>query len=521
MPTPDEATAQLLRADAVSRLHARDATLWSDDAEHHEVAANRLGWLDVAVAPDGWVGRLTHFERQLHADGVEHVVLAGMGGSSLAPEVFAEVFDGHGRGASLRVLDSTHPHVVASVLDAADPQRTLAIVSSKSGSTEETACFAARAASLLPPERLVAITDAGSQLEHQAREGGWREVFTNPADIGGRYSALSLFGMVPAALLGVDVAAVWRSAAAMLEACRTTSADNPGLRLGAFMAGCAAKGRDKLTLLAPTAVAPLGDWIEQLVAESTGKLGRGVIPIVGEPLDEPEVYGPDRAFVAIRFGADELLGVQTLAEAGHPVLTIDVADATALGGEFVRWEVATALAAVVLGVDPFDEPNVSESKANTKAVLEELTSGRSLPHPERGSIEDLVASLSPGDYLSVQAYLPPTPERVSALQQLRVTVRDRLQVATTLGWGPRFLHSTGQLHKGGPASVVALQLVDSPAGGPDIPGRPYDFATLVRAQALGDLRSLREHGLRVAQVDVSDGLEPVLAAVEAATRTHS
>ena len=514
----EQARTELRNRDAVNRLHARDASLWSDDADAQAVVDNRLGWLDSVPAGDDFLARLAEVRAALPA--FDRVVLAGMGGSSLAPEVFAKIFAAEAAGRPrMALLDSTHPDAVAAVLDDHDLSRTVVVVASKSGSTEETACFASRAAALLPPDRLIAITDPGSQLEAQATQAGWAAVVTNPADIGGRYSALSFFGGVPAFLIGVPVTAVWRAAADMLELCRAEVDANPGAQLAAFMAGNALAGRDKLTLLAPSELAPLGDWIEQLVAESTGKHGRGIVPVVGEPVDDPEVYAHDRAFVALRLGADAPMGVHELETAGFPVLVLDVPDHRHLGAEFVRWEVATALAGALLGVNPFDEPNVSESKANTVAVLKEVTDGTQLPSPEQGDVAALLAQLKPGDYVSIQAYLNPTPAHADALLRMRTFLRDIRHVATTVGWGPRFLHSTGQLHKGGADNVVALQIVDAPQGGPGIPDRPYDFATLVRAQALGDLRSLRDHGRRVAQVGVEDGdIEAVVAAVEAALR---
>ena len=514
----DRALSQLRRSDAVGRLHDRDATLWSDDPDHQTVVANRLGWLDTVPAESSFLARLTEVKASLPA--YDRVVLAGMGGSSLAPEVFSKIFAADTSGhARLALLDSTHPDAVAAVLDDADLSATVVVVASKSGSTEETACFASRAAALLPADRLVAITDPGSQLEQQATAAGWAAVVTNPPDIGGRYSALSNFGGVPAALIGVPVQGVWAVSGEMLDRCQADVDDNPGAQLAAFMAGWALEGRDKLTLLAPTELEPLGDWIEQLVAESTGKNGRGIVPVVGEPVGDPEVYGADRAFVALRLGADTVLGVHELESAGHPVFIVDVPDHRHLGAEFVRWEVATALAAIVLDVNPFDEPNVSESKANTVAVLKEVTGGAALPHPEHGDVGALLAQVRDGDYVSLQAYLSPTPEHAEALLRMRTFIRDLRRVATTVGWGPRFLHSTGQLHKGGADNVVALQIVDAPEGGPGIPDRPYDFATLVRAQAVGDLRSLRDKGRRVAQVGLHEGgLEQLVSAVEAALR---
>jgi transaldolase / glucose-6-phosphate isomerase len=494
-------------AEVPRRLHDRDAALFSDDPGVRQAVANRLGWLDVAEAPPGWADRIHQIVADVRTSGLDRVVLAGMGGSSLAPEVFATVLN-PGSGMPLEVLDSTHPVTVAALLDDADLSGTLVVVASKSGTTEETACFAAHSAELVPgPSHLLAITDSGSELEAQARSDGWRAAVTNPADIGGRFSALSMFGMLPAALAGVDIEGVWDRAAS--EAARNgpdRAVDQaPAALLAAFMAGHAREGRDKLTLLAGRELAPLGDWVEQLVAESTGKNGVGIVPVVGEPLGDPDVYGGDRAFVAFRLGGQPAPGEEALAAAGRPVLAMDVRDASDLGAAFYRWELATAYAGVLLGVNPFDEPNVTESKNNTRAVLDEVAAGGTLPEPEPGDVRALLSALRPGDYVSLQAYLPPTPAHAEALQRLQGTIRDRWRVAATAGWGPRFLHSTGQLHKGGPNTVVAVQLVDAPEGGPGIPTRPYDFATLVRAQALGDLRSLRAHDRRVARMPLGDG----------------
>ena len=508
---------ELADRDAVRRLHDRDASLWSDDAAVQEKVAQRLGWLDVAAEPTGWADRLRAFADEVRAEGLRRVVLAGMGGSSLAPEVLASVLGPSERGGlPLEVLDSTHPAAVEARLG--DVDATLVLVASKSGSTEETRDFGLLAAErVTSPRQLVAITDPGSQLETEAVDGGWRTTFANPADIGGRFSALSFFGTVPAALLGIDLDALWGSGARMLAATRATGdlVANPAAVLGAFLAGHARAGRDKLTLVAPPALAPLGDWVEQLVAESTGKQGTGVVPVVGEPLAAPDRYGDDRAFVALSLGGARVHGIDALSAAGFPVLELAVEDRLDLGGEFVRWEAATALAGVILGIDPFDEPNVSESKRNTVQVLDDLAAGAPLPDDDDGDPRALLAELGAGDYLCVQAYVAPTAGSVGALAAFRTTVRDRARVATTVGIGPRFLHSTGQLHKGGPPSVVALQLVDRVAGGPVIPGRPYDFATLLRAQALGDHRSLRAHGRRVARVHVDgeDGLGRVLDAL--------
>jgi hypothetical protein len=358
----------------------------------------------------------------------------------------------------------------------------------------------------------VAITDPGSTLAQEATARGWRAVFENPPDIGGRYSALSLFGMVPAALIGVDIAAIWRSGAAMATACGPqTGADNPALALAAFMGGLARAGHDKLTLLTSQSLDSFADWIEQLVAESTGKQGTGIVPVVREPVGPPAVYGDDRAFVVIEYSQNPVAGVDELEAAELPVLRIRLDDRYGLGGEFVRWEVATALAGVLLGIDPFDQPNVAESKQNTDTVLAEVTAGAQLPEPEHDDLRQLLESVQAGDYVSIQSYLPPDDKVAGGLTEVRLIIRDALHVATTSGWGPRFLHSTGQLHKGGPNSVVVIQLVDVPSDDEDIeiPGRDFSFATLVRAQAIGDVRSLRTHDRRVVQRRI-DGPEDIV-----------
>ena len=512
-PPVRDAVEELTTTEAVRRLFERDTSLWSDDSVVQDTIAARLGWLDVAGGRAKWSGQVSAFAAGVRDDGIDRIVLAGMGGSSLAPEVFATVF----RDASRRrliVLDSTHPRTVAERLPDEDLDSTLVVVSSKSGTTTETLSFGLRAERIVPNTRhLAAITDAGSSLAQEATARGWRTVFENPSDIGGRYSALSLFGMVPAALIGVDIDAIWQSGAAMASACDPahTGTDNPAVALGAFIGGLAREGRDKLTLLTSPSLASLADWIEQLIAESTGKLGTGIIPVVREPVGPPDVYGDDRAFVFIEHVQDPVPGVELLESAGLPVLNITLDDRHALGGEFVRWEAATALAGALLGINPFDEPNVAESKRNTNDVLAEVAAGTPLPDPEDGDLRHLLDSVGPGDYVSIQSYLPPTDRVAEGLTEVRLIIRDNMRVATTAGWGPRFLHSTGQLHKGGPNSIVALQLVDVPSKDDDIeiPGRDYTFGTLVRAQAMGDLRSLRAHDRRVIQRRV-DGPEDIV-----------
>ncbi len=496
-----DALAQLEDEGALYRLQNKDVLLFGDDPDGQMVAARRLGWLDVADNAEESVDRLKGFAADVRRAGFERIVLAGMGGSSLAPEVFARVEAGTG-GLPLEVLDSTHPEAVRAVLDG-DLSATLVLVSSKSGSTEETRCFAAAAAARTKDfSQLVAITDPGSELAIEAAAEGYRDVIMADPDIGGRYSALSVFGMVPAALLGYDLRALWARADGLL----TRAGTHPAVGLAAYMGGMAGSGRDKLTILPAPRLESFGDWAEQLVAESLGKRGTGIIPVVGEPVGQPEVYGEDRAFVELRLGDTRAEGAEALEAAGRPVLSLRLADPLDLGAQFALWEMAIALSGALLDVNPFDEPNVSESKANTKAVLDRVAGGEELPAPEDGNVRALLEQVRPGDYVSLQAYLPPTPAVHQALRQLQGRLRDRLGVAVTAGIGPRFLHSTGQLHKGGPNSVVALQIVDTGlwrGNGVDIPGRHYDFATLIRAQAAGDLQSLRDHDRRVAQVGVA------------------
>ena len=545
-PAVRDAIDRLVAVQALPRLYARDPSLWSDDPEVQARIRDRLGWLDPAGAQPEWTAQLSALLTQAQHDGFTHALLLGMGGSSLAAEVWAHVGGVQPGGLSVAILDSTHPDAVRAALHDADLTHTLIVVASKSGSTIETACFAATAAGLLssPPAvstdstdathatHMVAITDSGSGLAQQADAEQWRALLRNPADIGGRFSALSLFGMVPAALLGLDIAAIWAAAKTMVDAHspgpsaedvhEEGTADAPGVQLAAFMAGHAQHGRDKLTLLLPPTWEALGDWIEQLVAESTGKQGHGIVPIVGEPLGPASTYGDDRAFVAYQVAgqddADIAALMQALAALGHPVLTLAVPSPTHLGAEFMRWEIATALAGVLLGVNPFDEPNVTEAKEQTSAILAQVPTTPVSPVSEASQsvqavqavqeqLAALFARLRPGDYVALQAYLPPESTTKAQFAQARTALRDVCGVASTFGWGPRFLHSTGQLHKGGADNVLVVQLVDDTLADPTrepvlIPGRPYDFATLLQAQAQGDLEALKNRGRRVDQLRI-------------------
>ncbi|MCC6236586.1 MAG: glucose-6-phosphate isomerase [Dehalococcoidia bacterium] len=484
----------------VARLWERDHTLW-----HPEPAeiTNRLGWLDAPGRFSREIDRLKRFAADVAARGFERAVLLGMGGSSLAPEVlFATYGRGEG-GLAIDVLDSTDPAQVAAVEARMPLERTLFIVASKSGGTIETLSHAEYFWSRAPRgEQFVAITDPGSGLERLARERGFLEVFLNPEDIGGRYSALTYFGLVAAALAGVDLEALLAPARAMADACREQDPSrNPGAWLGAVLGEAALQGQDQLTFVLPRGLDTLGTWLEQLIAESTGKLGHGILPIEGEPLGAPSVYARPRLFAALGDEASRA-GLDALAEAGHPVVRLPEADASSLGAEFFRWEFATAVAGYVLGVQPFDQPDVQAAKDATGRVL--ASGGGDEGGADLPSARDLLAGAQAGDYLAILAFVPRSPEVDARLQRVRVALRDRLRVATTIGYGPRYLHSTGQLHKGGPANGVFIEVVGDDPEDLAIPGTSMTFGTLKQAQALGDLQALVARGRRVARASIEE-----------------
>lgn len=489
----------LTTRDAAARLWKRDHTLWQDDPTE---VADRLGWLAVPEAMEDEVDRLEGFAVQARDDGLTHVLLLGMGGSSLFPLVAARSLASGRDALELHMLDSVDPAAIARVERDLPMDRTLVIASSKSGTTAETrsllAWFWDRYGD---PRRFAVITDPDTPLAALGRERAFRAVFENRPDIGGRYSALSHFGLVPAALAGVDVAELLQRAGRMAAACADCVRPdaNPALQLGAVLAGAARAGRDKLTLVLDDRVASFGLWVEQLIAESTGKRGTGIVPVVGEPLGPPEVYGEDRLFVAT---GREPAGLDALAAAGHPVLGLDLGEEVDLGGEVLRWEIATALAGAALGINPFDQPDVEAAKDAARRALDE---GVREPAPEPPA--PLLEELAPGDYLAIQAYVDPEAAVLAELERVRGALRDRHRVATTVGVGPRYLHSTGQLHKGGPNSGVFLQVVADDDHDPPIPGEKFGFATLKRAQAAGDLATLRSRGRRAARVSLDELLE--------------
>jgi glucose-6-phosphate isomerase/transaldolase/glucose-6-phosphate isomerase len=508
---------------AIARLWARDPTLWKPRPEDDVELSNRLGWLTLPTDFLAQAAELEQFATQQAARGITHVVVCGMGGSSLAPEVFRITFPTTTGRPTLHVLDSTDPGAVKAVDAAIDPRHTLFVISSKSGGTLEVMSFLAHFWELAEHrgDQFCAITDPGTSLDKLATERGFLTTFRNPTEIGGRYSALSYFGLVPAALVGIDLKRLLQAAQDEAKKCQAEQLEaNPGATLGAYFGGHARAGRDKLTILTSPSIDSFGLWVEQLIAESTGKEGKGVVPVVGEAIGEPAAYGADRCFVVLRVDGDDNStldrGVDRL-HGQHPVLVHHLSDIYALGAEMYRWEVATALAGAILRINPFDQPNVQESKDNTARVLEAgLTTPPGVLQPE--AVADFLKQAHGGDYVAIHAYLTPTAETEARLQGLRALVRDRRQVATTLGFGPRFLHSTGQLHKGGPVSGVFLQLTYSPSEDVPIPGQPFSFGTLLAAQALGDLESLRSRGLRVARVDlgtdVAGGLERLTRAAD-------
>jgi transaldolase/glucose-6-phosphate isomerase len=534
----------------VERLWRRDASLWSRDAAKQQAIAARLGWLR---APTDFRDMLVELEAFAGTtrEAFRGAVLAGMGGSSLAPALLTRTFGaaegGADGGLTLDVLDSTDPDAVAAVDRAHPAAETLYLIATKSGTTTETLAFLAyfldRASEELEstegivdrivemahpgPEKwvadhFVAITDPGESLERIPFSERFREVFLNPPDVGGRYSALTYVGLVPGALLGIDLEAMLGSAVDMAERCRAPQADqNPGLALGLLMGSVARAGMDKLTLVIDPRIAALGAWIEQLVAESTGKQGTGIVPVDGEALGAPEAYETDRLFVAIRLedGAreasdDEWSAVEEaltrLAAAGHPVVVIRVPTLAGLGGEFFRWEFATAVAGAVLGVDPFDEPNVTESKRNTERVLRDRPPrDPGVPVGDSALREQLAAHLArvpEHGYAAITAFLAPSTARDDALARLRTVLRDATRRATTVGYGPRYLHSTGQLHKGGPPTGWFLQLIADRPDDLPVPGHGYTFGALIDAQADGDLAALQAHGLPVMRIHL--GADP-------------
>jgi len=484
------------------RLWQHDESLWGGPGVPE--IGDRLGWLTISEKMLEHAGELHEFAAGARADGLEHAVLLGMGGSSLGPEVIRRSYGEVPDGLKLHVLDSTDPGAVLALERAVELDKTLFVVSSKSGGTIETLShmryFYERAGR--DGSRFCAVTDPGSPLVEMARERGFRRVFEADPEIGGRYSVLSAFGLVPAALAGVNIEAMLHRAQVAEQNCAQFGAasGNSGLWLGVVMGQLAELGRDKLTFVVSDPIASFGLWVEQLIAESTGKHGKGILPVAGEPLGNPEHYGEDRVFAYLRNPDDpdaQLDGrIEDLGRAGHPTVTLAVHGAADLGRVFFFAEFATAVAGWTLGINPFDQPNVQEAKDNTARVL----AAGELPQVEAGSLDDLLAGAAPPHYVAIMGYVQPSEELDAAVTDLRVAIRDRTRATTTFGYGPRYLHSTGQMHKGGPPTGLFVQLVHDGEEDVEIPGAGYGFRHLKNAQALGDLQTLRDHGLPAVQV---------------------
>ena len=537
--------------DFMGRLWVEDASLWKGETA---AIRDRLGWLTSPTLMRGHADDIKGFADEIRRLQFTHVVLLGMGGSSLCGDVFNLTFGSKMGYPDLLLLDSTDPAAIKHTLDRLNLPRTLFIVATKSGTTTETLAlyqyFRKQVEASSVPRagiHFAAITDPGGPLDKLATESGFRRTFLNPASIGGRYSALSFFGLVPAALMGVDIKALLDRSHAMVEACGNAvgARDNAAVRLGAALAGLAKAGRDKVTLVLSRKLRGLGPWIEQLLAESLGKDGQGLVPVDDEPLGPPAVYGEDRVFVAVALESDlsHDAALNALEDAGHPVIRIALREPLDVGAEFFRWELATAAAGAAMGVNPFDEPDVTRTKENTASLLRAWKRSRKLPEwpadaEENGVMlmtnsgkkpasvsEGLQAFLGlaePGDYIAIQAYLAPTADTWIRLQELRRLLRDHLKLATTVAFGPRYLHSTGQLHKGGRANGVFIQLTGEDKEDMAIPGAGHGFSTLKAAQALGDLQALRDAGRRVVRVHLTgkqtDGVERLIQVLQSAIK---
>ena len=538
----------------VRRLWARDPSVWTGGDE-----ASWLGWLGIVEDQLAHADFLRMIRDRAREAGFAHALLLGMGGSSLAPEMLKETWGAQEGYPKLHVLDSTDPAQVHALEDELDLSNTIFIVSSKSGSTLEPNIFKQyffeRVQEAVGKEeagrRFIAITDPGSKMESIAEADGFRHITHGVPEIGGRYSALSNFGIVPGAIMGVDVHELLDDAERMAQSCRSSvpAAENPGLVLGAVLGVCANRGRNKLTLVTSPRIYDFGAWLEQLIAESTGKEGKGIVPVDREPLGDPGVYGDDRVFVYTRLESEpdaaQDTAVDALERAGHPVVRISIADVYDLGGEIFRWEFATAVAGSILGINPFDQPDVEASKIATRKLTEQYEQTGSLPpetpiwrhdgiqlFTDRANAAKLAGStlsgylgshlnrIGPGDYAALLAYVQMTPEHEAVLTEIRTTIRDRTKAATCVGFGPRFLHSTGQAYKGGPNSGVILQITCEDKADLQVPGQKYTFGTVKAAQARGDFEVLAERGRRALRVhlgtDVGAGLAELRQAIESA-----
>jgi glucose-6-phosphate isomerase len=561
----DEALTRARDEHWAERLFDRDASLWSSDQRVQAAIRERLGWLDAPEHFRAQIPALEGFAGGARDAGFTTAVVMGMGGSSLAPDVLSRTFGTAPGWVDVQILDSTDPDAVGRVLDPLDPLATLYIVASKSGTTTEPLAFQAEAwarieraleerrADQNPGDFVAAITDPGKSVEAIPHHDELREVFLNPPDVGGRYSALTYVGLVPGALLGLDLDAVLSTAAATLARCRDPDpAGNPGVSLGVAIGSLARAGKDKLTILADPEIGAFGAWVEQLIAESTGKHGVGIVPVDLEPIGSPDAYGEDRVFVRLTLagsiglpGADE--AIDAARGRGQPVLRIGLGEQLDIAAEFVRWEVAIAIAGAVLGIDAFDQPNVEEAKRRTRDVLAKATRPDDADRPPSpkvieslaaaegvaligdaplrltngdgtlvGELRRHLARRKPNAYLCLQSFIAPTPTRDEAQARIRRLLRDRTRRATTAGYGPRFLHSTGQLHKGGPPTGWFLQLTSDHANDRLIPDWPYTFGQLIDAQAAGDFGAIEAHDLPILRVHLGADPDAGLATLERA-----
>ena len=540
---------------SVRRMWAHDASLWTNGQE-----AKWLGWLDIAAERLAQVEEMVAFQKDVQGGGFEHVLLLGMGGSSLGPEVFGETFGQRVGWPRLQVLDSTDPQQIKTFENAVDLAKTLVIVSSKSGGTLEPNILKAyfwdrmqKAVGERAGQHFVAITDPGSHMQKVAEGDGFRRIFYGNPEIGGRYSVLSNFGMVPAAAIGVDVRAFLQATMRMVHSCSagTPPEANPGVVLGAILGEAQRAGHDKVTIIASPGIADLGAWLEQLLAESTGKLGRGLVPIDGETVAAPEMYGQDRLFAYLHADdkpdAAQDAAVAALEKAGHPVVRATLNGHQELGQQFFLWEFATAVAGSVIGIDAFDQPDVEASKIKTRELTDAAGKTGKLPEEtpfaafdgvklfadeknaqalKGGSLVEVLrahfARAHAGDYVAALAYVERNPAHIAQLQELRLLIRDRTKLATVAEFGPRFLHSTGQAYKGGPNSGVFLQITADDAADLPVPGEGYTFSVVKAAQARGDFGVLAERDRRALRVhlgaDVSAGLSTLISAVSAALK---
>jgi glucose-6-phosphate isomerase len=547
-----KALEEMDRNKTIARIWNLDHTVWKPEPKD---ITNRLGWLNIAEVMRSDLQGMRSLAEELRSQGYRKAVLLGMGGSSLAPEVLAKSISHREGYPELSVLDTTDPDAILSCAEALDPARTVFIVSSKSGDTVETISLfkffyrwiCERLGDTVAGRHFIAITDSGSRLESYGRELQFRRVVLNNPDIGGRFSALSYVGLLPAALSGIDPEPLLDRAVKAMRDCGPESgpALNPAARLGACVGALAQTGRDKLTLLLAPSIAGFGDWLEQLIAESTGKEGSGILPIVGEPPDVPQVYGDDRLFVVIRAQESFLHdpAVSALKAAGHPLIEIHIKDPADIGYQFFLWEMATAVAGACLKINPFDQPNVESAKVLAREMVAEYLETCTLPSeaavssdgeisvygqtpaasPEE-ALRTFLDTIRSNDYVTIQAFLPPQAETDRLILALRACIRKRYRTATTAGYGPRYLHSTGQLHKGDRGNGLFIQLTGTPSMNAGIPDEPdadssaITFGTLETAQALGDKKALLCAGRRILHFhlgrDVAGGIQKLLKAVE-------